>query len=287
MAIILKASSVINQRLPELQARCDSLKSKGIIPTMKVILVGEHPPSLIYTRNKKKFCEKFGAACDIINFPADVKVEDFVARTKEIASNPAVHGCFIQLPLPKHLQHLPLHEFIPAHKDVDGLCPENIFLVAQGNPRQQGLIPCTPKGIITMLQHYGLEISGKRAVVVGRSMIVGKPMSYLLTNLDATVTLAHSRTADLRQVTRSADIVIAAVGKAKFMDASYFDASKAPVIVDVGMNHDENGALCGDVHFDQVQALASAITPVPGGVGPMTIFSLAENLLTAAERAKR
>lgn len=285
MTTILKAKDIVEAKTHELKERCQKLQALGIQPCMKVFLVGNNPASALYTKNKKKFCEKIGASCDIIKLPEDISAKEFEQKVREVDANPKVHACFIQLPLPSHLNHLKIETFISPKKDVDGFSPENIFKLVHGDTGQEALIPCTPKGIITLLQHYKIEIESKNVLVIGRSMIVGRPLCYLLTNLNATVTLAHARTKNLPELCRKADIVVSAVGKPRFLNQSYFDKTKSTVVVDVGINHDENDQLCGDVDFEVVKELVFAITPVPGGVGPMTILSLIDNFLTATQRS--
>jgi methylenetetrahydrofolate dehydrogenase (NADP+) / methenyltetrahydrofolate cyclohydrolase len=282
MAQILKAKPVVEQGVERLTKECDQLKKAGVTPYMQVLLVGDNPASLIYTRNKKRYIEKLGAKCDIIHLPATSSEADFIFQVGRMVSNDEVHGCFIQLPLPSQLSHVDVGELIPAEKDVDGFNQENLMGLLAGDCGENVMLPCTPKGIITLLRHYKIEIEGKNVVIIGRSMIVGKPMAMLLTNYNATVTICHSRTKNLNELAANADIIIAAIGKAKMVNTSYISPNRNQVVVDVGMNQDEDGKLCGDVDFNKVSEITSAITPVPGGVGPMTILSLAENLIRAA-----
>jgi methylenetetrahydrofolate dehydrogenase (NADP+)/methenyltetrahydrofolate cyclohydrolase len=279
----MKSRPLVDKSVEELSKACSELKQKGITPTMKVILVGDNPASIIYTRNKKRFMEKFGAECEIIKLPATLSEPDFLKNVDEIVNNDDVHGCFIQLPLPEQLSHINVGELIPPSKDVDGFNKTNVMNLYQGEKGEGALIPCTPKGIVTLCNYYGVEVENKNITVVGRSLIVGKPLSLLLTNHNATVTLCHSRTQDLSLYTKNADIIVMAIGSAKFLKKEHLNDSKKQAIIDVGMNQDENGKLCGDVDFDNVVDHVSAITPVPGGVGPMTILSLAQNLLQAAQ----
>ncbi|WP_372653937.1 bifunctional 5,10-methylenetetrahydrofolate dehydrogenase/5,10-methenyltetrahydrofolate cyclohydrolase [Halobacteriovorax sp.] len=282
-AIILKSSPIVKKSLEQLAKKSDSLKQQGITPTMKVILVGENPASIIYTRNKKRFMEKFGAECEIIKLSSDLTQEDFLNKVQDIVEDNNNHGCFIQLPLPKHLDHIDVGELINPLKDVDGFNKANIMNLYKGEKGENALIPCTPRGIITLCDYYNIELSSKKVVVIGRSLIVGKPMSMLLTNHNATVTLCHSKTSNIEEHTKSADIIITAIGSPKFLNKSHLNDSKKQYIIDVGINHDENGKLCGDVDFHNVIEHVAGITPVPGGIGPMTILSLAQNLLQAAE----
>jgi methylenetetrahydrofolate dehydrogenase (NADP+) / methenyltetrahydrofolate cyclohydrolase len=284
---LLKSKPVIEKNIQSLSNKCGILKEKGIIPSMKVILVGENPASLIYTRNKKRFMEKIGAQCEIIALPNDLSERDFLNKVQEISDDQSVHGCFIQLPLPKQLSHIDVGELIPPEKDVDGFHSKNLYQLTHGDIGQNSLLPCTPKGIITLLTDYGVKLSGKHVVIIGRSMIVGKPMAMLLINHHATVTICHSRTLDLKSHTKSADIIISAIGKANFLTRDFLSDRGDQVLVDVGMNHDNDNKLCGDIDLLDVLDLCRNITPVPGGVGPMTILSLAENLVSAAERAEK
>ncbi len=284
MATLLKAKPIASRICEQLNVECERIKSQGVTPYLKVILVGDHPPSVIYTRNKKIFMEDMGAKCDIINLPADVKEEDFLASVAEIADNSEVHGLFVQLPLPQHLQHIDVGQLVPPEKDVDGFHAQNLYQILKGDTGDNALVSCTPKGVITMLQDAKVDLSGKNVVIIGRSLIVGKPLSMLMTNHNATVTLCHSKTKNLKEVCQEADILVAAIGRAKYVDASFINPNKKQIIIDVGINHDENGKLCGDVDFDAVVEKCNMITPVPGGVGKMTILSLGQNLLQAAKQ---
>ncbi|MCY4524320.1 MAG: bifunctional methylenetetrahydrofolate dehydrogenase/methenyltetrahydrofolate cyclohydrolase [Halobacteriovoraceae bacterium] len=282
MTEIITAAPVVEKAVSELQLHCDNLKKAGIHPLMKVILVGEHRPSLVYTANKKRFCERFGAKCDIVKLSVDVKKEVFFRQIENMARDDKVHGCFVQLPLPEHLAKTDFVRLIPPHKDVDGMGAVNFFQLACGDKGKRALLPCTPKGIISLLHHYKIPISGKNVVIVGRSMIVGRPMALLFSNYDATVTLCHSKTVNLPEITKTADILVLAVGKANLIDSSYIEKKRKTFIVDAGINNID-GKLCGDVNYEDVFSKVAGITPVPGGVGPMTILSLARNFLQAAQ----
>lgn len=282
MATVLKASPIVREQVAELKLECEKLKSSGTTPFLKVILVGKHPPSVIYTRNKKKFMESLGAKCEIVELEESIAEEDFLERVNEVAEDPEVHGLFVQLPLPKSLSHIDVGQLVPYKKDVDGFHAKNLYQVMAGDSGDKSLVSCTPKGIMTMLKYHNIDPAGKDVVIVGRSLIVGKPLAMLMTNHNATVTLCHSRTKDLKSMTRKADIIVAAIGKARFIDQDYLDPSKKTIVIDVGINHDESGQLCGDVNYDEVASMCSHITPVPGGVGKMTILSLAQNLIKAA-----
>ena len=283
MTQILSSAPIRKKMTKALKVECKLLIEKGIYPFLKVILVGNDPASLIYTSNKKKYCEKIGAKCEIVTFSETTNEKDFLSIVHEINLDQNVHGCIIQLPLPKQLSHLNVGQLIHPSKDVDGFHPENLYSVLSNQIDRKHFISCTPKGVITLLQESEIEIAGKNIVIIGRSMIVGKPLAMLLCNLDATVTLCHSQTANLKKLTQGCDILISAIGKAKFIDDSFLSNKKNQVVIDVGMNSDSNGLLCGDVDFDKVVDKVAAITPVPGGVGPMTIVSLAQNLLQASK----
>lgn len=283
MSQILHSASVKKLITKALKAECKALKENNIFPSLKVVLVGSDPASIIYTSNKKKFCEKIGALCEIVSLDENISEKDFLQAVKKINEDDSVHGCIIQLPLPKQLSHLNVGYLVNKEKDVDGFNPENIFALLANNGDRYNFISCTPKGILTLMQESEIHISGKHVVIIGRSMIVGKPLAMLLTNHNATVTLCHSQTENLKEITKNCDILISAIGKAHFIDETFISANKNQVIIDVGMNTDTHGQLCGDVDFEKVVSLVSAITPVPGGVGPMTIVSLAQNLLQASK----
>lgn len=283
MSQILHSASVKKLITKGLKAECKALKEINIFPQLKVVLVGSDPASLIYTANKKKYCEKIGAICEIVALDEHISESDFLKTITQINEDQLVDGCIIQLPLPKQLSHLDVGSLVKKEKDVDGFHPENLYALMSNHLGPKNFISCTPKGILTLMQESQIEISGKHVVIVGRSMIVGKPLAMLLTNNNATVTLCHSHTKNLREITKNCDILISAIGKAQFIDETYISPDKNQVIIDVGMNTDTQGQLCGDVHYAKVENLVSAITPVPGGVGPMTIVSLAQNLLQASK----
>lgn len=284
MATVLKAAPIAQQIVEDLTTQCQQLSEKGCRPNLKVILVGEHPPSVIYTRNKKKFMEGIGAECEIIKLPENINEQEFLNVVNKQATDKSVHGLFVQLPLPKHLSHIDVGQLVPPKKDVDGFHAQNLYQLMAGDSGEKALISCTPKGVLSMLKYAGIELEGKNVAIVGRSLIVGKPLSLLLTNANATVTLCHSRTKNLREVTKAADIIVAAIGKAKFIDESYLRESGDQILIDVGINHDEEGKLCGDINQARVEDKCSLITPVPGGVGKMTIVSLGQNLVSAAKQ---
>ena len=268
--------------LAESQAkRCEQLRQRGIVPCLAVIMVGEDPASAVYVRNKERACQRAGIESRMIHLPEDTAQEALHARIDELNADPAVHGILVQLPLPAHLNEAEALLRVSAEKDVDGFHPLNAGFLLQGAPSVQ---PCTPKGILHLLRQAGVPLDGARAVVVGRSNIVGKPLSLLLLRENCTVTVCHSHTRDLAEITRQADILVAAVGRPRFVTAEMVRPGAA--VIDVGINR-VDGKLCGDVAFDAVSEIAGWITPVPGGVGPMTVAMLMENTLEAACRASR
>ena len=264
----------------EIAARVAAYKAKsGKDVGLAVVLVGDNPASQVYVRNKIKGCEEVGIKSFAYYLPKEStqkQVEDLI---KGLVSDNAINGILIQLPLPEHLDAQAVLKLIPMSKDVDGFCEENIGNLCLNN---DCLVACTPNGIMKMLEREGISLKGKNAVVIGRSNIVGKPMAMLLLNADATVTICHSKTQSLSEICSKADVLVAAIGRAKFVTAEF--VKEGAVVIDVGMNRDENGKLCGDVDFENVKDKCSYITPVPGGVGPMTITMLLYNTITAAER---
>jgi len=264
------------------KTRVAALAKQGHCPGLAVILAGEDPASQIYVRNKVNACEAVGIFSLKINYPADVSQETLLAKIAELNADPAIYGILVQLPLPRHIDEITVLEAIAPEKDVDGFHAVNIGALAQGSPR---FIPCTPYGVMRMLEANGIDPAGKEAVVIGRSNIAGKPMAMLLLNANATVTVCHSKTRDLSAHARRADILVAAIGKPQFVTADM--VKPGAVVIDIGINRqpiEEGGKLCGDVDFEAVKEIASLITPVPGGVGPMTITMLLANTIEAAER---
>ena len=250
----------------------------GYAPGLAVLIVGENPASQVYVRNKKKACEEVGIFSDVRELPEETTMDELLAVIAELRENDRIHGILVQLPLPKHLDPDAVILAIPPEKDVDAFHPVNLGRLLIGDAV---LKPCTPSGIMRMLQMNGIDPAGKDCVVIGRSTIVGKPMALLLTQANGTVTLCHTKTKDLAEKTRRAEILVSAVGKAGFVTADM--VAEGAVVIDVGMNRDENGKLCGDCDFAALSEKVSAITPVPGGVGPMTVAMLMENTITAAE----
>ena len=256
----------------------EALKARGICPGMAVVLVGDDPASKIYVNNKKKACAETGIYSEEHLLPAETTQEELLALIEKLHADEKIHGILVQSPLPKHLDEKLVVEHIDPRKDVDAFHAYNVGKIMIGDFT---FLPCTPAGVIELIRSTGVPIEGKNCVVVGRSNIVGKPMAMLLLHNNGTVTICHSRTKNLAEICRGADILVAAVGKPKFITADM--GKPGAVVIDVGMDRDENGKLCGDVDFDAVEPIASYITPVPGGVGPMTIAMLMKNAVRAAE----
>ncbi len=255
----------------------ESLKQKGITPGLAVIIVGDDPASRVYVNNKKKACAEVGFYSEEYALPAETTMEELLEVIDVLNKRVDINGILCQLPLPKHLDEKAVIDYIDSKKDVDAFSPVNVGKIMIGD---YDFLPCTPAGVMELLSYYNIEVEGKECVVIGRSNIVGKPMSMLLLHKNGTVTVCHSRTKNLKEVTKRADILVAAVGVAEFVTADM--VKEGAVVIDVGMNRKE-GKLCGDVKFDEVSQKASFITPVPGGVGPMTIGMLMKNTLKAAK----
>lgn len=285
MSNVLSAKPVVDKNIDDLTSQCNLLRNKGVTPYLKVILVGENPASVLYTKNKKMFCERVGAKCDIIKLPSSVNEESFLETISKINKDDEVHGLLIQLPLPSQLKHLDVTTLVDAHKDVDGFHPLNVFKIYKGETAEQTLTPCTPKGIITLCKHYNIDLSGKNIVVIGRSLIVGKPLALLLANYNATVTICHSKTKNIKAHTLNADIIISAIGQESFLTKDYVRSDKSQIVIDVGINKNDENKTVGDCDFESLAKNVKAITPVPGGIGPMTILSLVQNLLQAAKNS--
>lgn len=279
MATILDGKAVAAKVKSQVAERVERLRGRGVPCGLAVVLVGEDPASSVYVRNKRKDCAEVGIEAFDYDLPATCSQEELEALLDELNANPQVSGILVQMPLPAHLDAERAIAHISPEKDVDGFHPVNLGRLVRGLP---GPRPCTPAGVMRILDEYGIDVAGKRAVVLGRSTIVGKPMALMLMAHDATVTICHSRTPNKAQTAQQADIVISAIGHANLVKADWM--CEGAVVIDVGMNRDEAGKLCGDVDYAQVEPLASAITPVPGGVGPMTRAMLMLNCVTAAER---
>lgn len=280
MATIIDGKAVSAKLRQEMKAEVEALKQQGITPGLAVVLVGEDPASQVYVRNKIKACQELGIHSQDHRLPADTTQEELLALIRELNGAPDIHGILVQLPLPGQISEQAVIAAIDPKKDVDAFHAQNVGKIVQGS---YDFLPCTPAGVMALIHSTGVPIQGKECVVIGRSNIVGKPMALLMLHEHATVTICHSRTRDLPEVCRRADILIVAIGKAKFVTADM--VKEGAVVIDVGMDRDENGKLCGDVDFAGVEPKAGYITPVPGGVGPMTITMLMQNTVTAARLA--
>src|SRR5262245_49493873 len=278
-AQILDGKSLAAATRSALKRQVEALVQRGVRPGLTVILAGDDPASKVYVRNKTLACEEIGVRSQQINLPASVTQEELIARIRKLNADAAVHGILVQLPLPKQIDGARVLESIAPAKDVDGFHEANLGALMAGRP---GVVPCTPLGCMRLIEHAGVQIGGRHAVVVGRSNIVGQPLAHLLLQKDATVTICHSKSADLAGICRTADILVAAVGRAKLVTAAM--VKPGACVVDVGINRLADGKLAGDVDFDAVKDVAGWITPVPGGVGPMTIAMLLENCLHAASK---
>ena len=280
-AQLIDGKALSQQLRSDVKARADQLKAKGIVPGLAVILVGDNQASQVYVRNKVKSCEECGFHSVLEKYDASMTEAELLARVEALNNDPSIHGILVQLPLPKHIDDHKVIEAISPTKDVDGFHVASAGALMVG---EVGFKACTPYGCMKMLESIGMkDLRGKHAVVIGRSNIVGKPMAMMLLAANATVTITHSGTADLAAMTRQADIIVAAVGKVNVLTADM--VKPGAVVIDVGMNRNAEGKLCGDVDFDGVKEVAGYITPVPGGVGPMTITMLMVNTLESAERA--
>lgn len=278
VAEVINGKELAQELRAKMKAEVSKLKEQGITPHLTVILVEDDPASKSYVSGKKKACAETGISSEIIEMPASTLEEDLLAKIEELNNNDTVDGILVQLPLPRHIDETRVIETISPAKDVDGFHPINIGRMMTG---EDTFLPCTPYGIITMLKSRNIQIEGKHAVVIGRSNIVGKPVGQLLLNENATVTYCHSRTESLEQYTKQADILIVAVGKPHVINAEHI--KDGAVVIDVGVNRIEDGSLTGDVDFDSAIEKASYITPVPQGVGPMTITMLLENTIKSAK----
>lgn len=279
MATILNGKQVAAEIRAELKVRAEALRKDGVVPCLAVLLAGDDPASKIYVRNKKRACEEIGIESRELLFPENVTEEELIAQIRALNEDAAVDAMLVQLPLPKHIDEARVLAEIAPEKDADGFHVVNAGRLFTG---QTSVLPCTPAGCMELLRRANVEFSGKHAVVVGRSNIVGKPMAMLLLNEHCTVTICHSRTRDLARFTRDADILVAAVGRPGIITGEMIKPGAA--VIDVGINRLENGKLMGDVDFASAEPVAGAITPVPGGVGPMTIAMLMQNAILAAEK---
>jgi methylenetetrahydrofolate dehydrogenase (NADP+)/methenyltetrahydrofolate cyclohydrolase len=279
-AQLIDGNALARQIRAEVAGRTQALKARGINPALAIILVGNDPASQVYTRHKVNDSTETGLAATLETYPADLPEAQLLARIRALNADPRVHGILVQLPLPRHMDASKVIEAISPAKDVDGFHVSSAGALVTGQP---GFWPCTPYGCLKMLESIGCDLKGKHAVVIGRSNIVGKPMALMLLQKNATVTICHSGTPDLGAFTRQADVIVAAVGKRNLLTPAM--VKPGAVVIDVGMNRNDAGKLCGDVDFEGVKEVAGWITPVPGGVGPMTRAMLLVNTLAAAERA--
>lgn len=275
---IIDGKAVSKKVKEDVKAECEQLKAKGVTPGLAVIIVGDDPASQVYVHNKEVACEACGFYSVKYALPAETTQEELNALIDKLNKDDKINGILCQLPLPSHLDDKEVINRIDPLKDVDAFHPVNVGAIMIGD---YNYLPCTPAGVMELIHSTGVDVSGKKAVVMGRSNIVGKPMAMLLLHENATVEITHSKTQNLADITKEADILVAAIGKAKFVKADM--VKYGAVVIDVGMNRDENGKLCGDVDFEDVKDKCSFITPVPGGVGPMTIAMLMKNTLTAAK----
>ena len=276
MAKIIDGKRISAEIKDELKQKVAKLKQQGITGALAVIQVGNDPASSVYVRNKKKACEYIGIESLSYELPEETTQEELLALIDRLNQDDKVNGILVQLPVPKHIDENTIIRAISPSKDVDGFHPQSVGALTIG---QKGFVSCTPAGIIQLLKRSDIEIEGKHCVVIGRSNIVGKPMALLMLRENATVTITHSKTKNLKKICQMADILIVAIGKKEFVDASY--VKEGAVVIDVGIHRDENNKLSGDVKYDEVEPLCSAITPVPGGVGPMTIAMLMNNCVEA------
>lgn len=278
MAELINGKELAEKMQAEIAIKVSELKTKSISPGLVVLLVGENPASQVYVRNKERSAKSIGIHSKVERYPSTISEETLLAEIEKYNQDPNFHGILVQLPLPKHIDEEKVLLAIDPKKDVDGFHPMNLGRLLAGNPDK---IPCTPYGIMKMFAAYDINLAGKRALVIGRSNIVGKPMAQLLLMADVTVTIAHSKTANLAELAKEADILVVAIGRGHFVTKEFI--KPGAVVIDVGMNRDEHGKLIGDVKFDEVEPLASYITPVPKGVGPMTITMLMYQTVLAAE----
>ena len=280
MPTIIDGKAVAQSVRDSVKAQVEELKSKGISTTLAVIIVGDDPASKVYVNNKKKACAEVGIISEEYALPADTTQDELLCLIKMLNDRSDVNGILCQLPVPKHIDESAIINAINPTKDVDAFHRSNVGAIMLG---EYNFLPCTPAGIMELIKHYNIDVKGKNCVIIGRSNIVGKPMAMLMLHSDATVTVCHSKTKNLKEVVKSADIIVAAVGRPRFVTADM--VKEGAVVIDVGINRDENGKLCGDVDYESVMPLTSYITPVPGGVGPMTIATLMQNTVTASKLA--
>lgn len=278
MAEIINGKELAKKVRKELKQEVNELKEKGINPKLAVIMVGDDPGSQVYVRNKSKACEKVGIEFEEFLFDKDISEETLLNTIRELNEDDSIHGILLQSPVPKHININKAFRTISPEKDVDGFNPVNVGNLTIG---EDAFISCTPFGIVKMIEEYNIETEGKNTVILGRSNIVGKPMIQCMLNKNSTVTVCHSKTKNIEEITKKADIVIAAIGKPKFVKEDMI--KDGAVVIDVGINRLQDGSICGDVDYENIEKKASYITPVPGGVGPMTIAMLLTNVVKAAK----
>ncbi len=278
MAVIIDGKALAKKIREQLKIECNELKTNKIVPKLAVIMVGDNSASKVYVKNKSKACEEIGILYEEYLLPEDIKQEELIELIKKLNQDESVNGILLQSPIPGHLNINQAFKAISYRKDVDGFTPSSVGKLSIG---EDTFISCTPYGVIKIFEEYNIDLTGKDVVIIGRSNIVGKPLIQCCLNKNATVTVCHSKTNNLKEHTKRADILIAAIGKAKFITEDM--VKKDAVVIDVGINRDENGKLVGDVDFENVEKIASYITPVPGGVGPMTIAMLMNNVIKAAK----
>lgn len=282
MAFIIDGKKISTEIKDETKEKVAQLKAQGKEISLAVVQVGDNPASCVYVRNKKKACEYVGIKSVSHELPEETTEAELLDLIDKLNNDDSINGILVQLPLPAHMDENKVIDAISPYKDVDGFHLMNVGALSTG---QQGFISCTPYGIIQLLKRSNIDIAGKHCVVIGRSNIVGKPMSMLLLRENGTVTIVHSKTQNMKEITKQADILVVAIGKPKFVDDTY--VKEGAVVIDVGINRDENNKICGDVDYDKVFEQVSAITPVPGGVGPMTIAMLMNNCLEAATKIQK
>lgn len=280
-AVVINGKALAAKRKEELKREIEGFKGKGLTPGLAVVLVGENPASVTYVRSKEKACKEVGIYSEVIRLPENISEAELLDVIDRLNGREEIHGILVQLPLPNHIDEKAVIGRIAVEKDVDGFSPVNLGKLVRN---EKGLYPCTPLGVMDLLEETGEPLKGKNALVIGRSNIVGKPLSLLLLHRNMTVTIAHSRTQNLARIAREADVLIAAVGRPKMITADY--VKPGAIVIDVGINRDENGKLVGDVDEESVRDIAGYLTPVPGGVGPMTIAMLLYNTVEAAKNQK-
>ncbi len=279
MALVLAGKNVVQAQTGEIKARAEALLARGTTPKLAIVRLGQKPDDLAYERGAKRTCERTGVACETFELPEDAPETTVLEMIARLNGDSSVHGILVLQPLPKHVDVTKVRMLIDPAKDIDGMSPLNSARVFEGDPK--GFSPCTPTAVMEMIHHYGIELKGKKVVVLGRSLVVGKPAAMLLLGEHATVTICHSRTKDLAGEARQADVLVAAIGRPRMVTKDF--VKPGAIVIDVGINVDENGKLCGDVDYDSSAENASMITPVPGGVGSVTTMVLAKHVVRAAE----